>query len=90
MFDAILAFLDNAGDKMERVYALEKRNGFADFTDKDVRALVYTQTTAGAAMLRDMLCRAWTESATTPAEIRPSPIDFANPRFNAETGSAAD
>jgi hypothetical protein len=75
---------------MKRVYILEKRNGFADFADKDVRALVYTQTTAGAAMLRDMLCRAWNESATAPDEIRPSPIDFANPRFNSETGSAPD
>lgn len=90
MFDAILAFLDDAGDRMERVYSLEKRDGFANFADKDVRALVYAQTTAGAAMLRDMLCRAWTESAAAPVETRPSPIDFANPRFNPETGSAPD
>lgn len=90
MFDAILAFLDEAGNKMERVYVLEKRNGFSDFADRDVRALIYTQTAAGATMLRDMLCRAWAQSAASPAEIRPSPIDFANPRFNPETGSAPD
>ncbi|SEN46001.1 hypothetical protein SAMN05192583_2849 [Sphingomonas gellani] len=88
MFDAILTFLDGAGDQMERVYVLEKRNGFADFADKDVRALIYAQTTAGATMLRDMLCRAWVESATSPAEVVPSPIDFDNPRFDPETGSA--
>ena len=29
MFDAILAFLDQAGDRMEYVYQLEKRDGFA-------------------------------------------------------------
>ena len=90
MSDAILTYLEGAGNKMERVYVLEKRDGFANFADKDVRALVYTQTTAGAAMLHDMLCRAWDESATAPAGIRPSPIDFANPRFNSETGSAPD
>lgn len=90
MFDAVLTFLDDAGNKMERVYSLEKRDGFANFADKDVRALVYTQTAAGAAMLRDMLCRAWGESATPPGDPSPSPIDSANPRFNPETGSAPD
>lgn len=88
MFDAVLAFLDATGDKMETVYQLEKRAGFADYADKDVRELVYAQTAAGATMLRDMLCRAWAESALAPAEITPGPLDFANPRFNPETGSA--
>ncbi|MGB3927492.1 MAG: nuclease [Sphingobium sp.] len=88
MFDAILAFLDDAGHRMETVYRLEKRNGFQDFTDKDVRALIYERTAAGAAMLRDMLCRAWAESAKSPAPASPSPLDFANPAFDPETGSA--
>lgn len=90
MFDAVLAFLDEAGDKVGAVYTLEKRNGFADFADKDVRAMVYERTAAGAAMLRDMLCRAWAESANPPAKVTPSPLDFTNPRFNPETGSAPD
>ncbi|SEI66411.1 hypothetical protein SAMN05518849_101475 [Sphingobium sp. AP50] len=90
MFEAVLAFLDEAGDKVGTVYTLEKRNGFADFADKDVRAMVYERTAAGAAMLRDMLCRAWAESASPPAKISPSPLDFTNPRFNPETGSAPD
>ncbi|SNS15842.1 hypothetical protein SAMN06295912_10237 [Sphingomonas laterariae] len=90
MFDAVLAFLDEAGGKMESVYALEKRDGFTNFADKDVRALVYERATAGATMLRDMLCRAWAESASPPAPVEPSPLDFANPRFNPETGSAPD
>ncbi|MBB5711021.1 nuclease [Sphingomonas xinjiangensis] len=88
MFDAVLAFLDSAGDKMETVYKLEKRARFADFGDKDVRELIYTQTAAGAAMLRDMLCRAWAESAVPSARVAPGPLDFSNPRFNPETGSA--
>lgn len=88
MFDAVLAFLNESGDRMETVYRLEKRNGFQDFADKDVRALIYERTAAGAAMLRDMLCRAWAESAKSPAPASPSPLDFANPAFVPETGSA--
>ncbi|MDF0542309.1 nuclease [Sphingobium sp. H39-3-25] len=90
MFDAVLAFLDTAGDKMETVYELEKRDGFANYADKDVRALVYERTAAGAAMLRDMFCRAWAESALPPVKVNPSPLDFGNPKFNPETGSAPD
>lgn len=88
MFDAVLAFLDTSGDRLERVYQLEKRDGFANANDKDVRALVYERAAAGAAMLRDMLCRAWAESAVPPAKVSPSPLDPSNPRFNPETGSA--
>lgn len=88
MFDAVLAFLDQSGDRMETVYKLEKRDGFGNMADKDVRALIYERTAAGAAMLRDMLCRAWAESAAPPARVTPAPLDFSNPRFNPETGSA--
>ncbi|WP_448663752.1 nuclease [Sphingomonas sp. CJ20] len=90
MFDAVLAFLDSAGDRMETVYMLEKRAGFTNFADRDVRELVYSQTAAGATMLRDMLCRAWSESASAGGKTVPSPLDFTNPRFNPETGSAPD
>ncbi|WP_294391613.1 nuclease [uncultured Sphingomonas sp.] len=88
MFDALLAFLDDAAGKMETVYRLEQRDGFANPADKDVRELVYRQTAAGATMLRDMICRAWAESARPPERVQPSPIDPANPRYNPETGSA--
>ena len=88
MFEAVLRFLDQSGDRMETVYRLEKRDGFRNPADKDVRALIYERTAAGAAMLRDMLCRAWAESAMPPAKVSPSPLDFDNPRFNPETGSA--
>ena len=88
MFAAVLAFLNTSGGKMETVYKLEKRDGFTNFADKDVRNLIYTQTALGAAMLRDMIYRAWAESAKPPPEVSPSPIDFANPAFNPETGSA--
>ncbi|MBN8830190.1 MAG: nuclease [Sphingomonadales bacterium] len=90
MFDAVLAYLDHSGDKVGEVFALEQRDGFANFADKDVREMIYERTAAGAAMLRDMLCRAWAESALPPARVEPSPLDFANPKFNPETGSAPD
>lgn len=88
MFDLVLAYLDKSGDRVEEVYRLEQRDGFSDFTDPDVREMVYERTAAGAAMLRDMLCRAWAESASPPAEVTPSPLDFDNPAFNPATGSA--
>lgn len=90
MFDAVLAYLDASGDKVGEVFELEKRDRFSNFADADVREMVYERTAAGATMLRDMLCRAWAESAAPPALVDPSPIDFANPRFNPETGSAPD
>lgn len=90
MFDAVLAYLDASGDKVGAVFALERRDGFSNFADRQVREMIYERTAAGATMLRDMLCRAWAESAKPPAMVDPSPIDFTNPRFNPETGSAPD
>lgn len=88
MFDLLLAYLDESGDKVQEVYQLEQRNGFADATDGQVREMVYERTAAGAAMLRDMLCRAWAGSASPPSEVKPAPLDFDNPAFNPATGSA--
>jgi len=88
MFDLVLAYLDRSGDKVQQVYRLEQRDGFADFADPDVRETVYERTAAGAAMLRDMLCRAWAESADPPIEVKPAPLDSDNPAFNPATGSA--
>ncbi|MEJ2409668.1 MAG: hypothetical protein P8Y48_10100 [Novosphingobium sp.] len=74
-------------DIAPRIGALGHSGG--DMFDKDVRELIYAQTAQGATMLRDMLCRAWAESARPMPEFSPSPIDFANPAFNPETGSAS-
>ena len=96
MSSQMAAFLDQAGDRMEYVYQLEKRDGFADFADKDVRALVYERTAAGAGMLRDMLCRAWAESASPPARLqalawpsrRSAPVTSPVPQASSSTSSA--
>lgn len=39
-------------------------------------------------MLRDLVYRAWLESALPVAPVKPSPIDPSNPLYNPETGSA--
>ena len=39
-------------------------------------------------MLRDMIYRAWIESAEPSAQVVPSPLDPANPLYNPATGSA--
>jgi hypothetical protein len=88
VFGAVLSFLDEAASQMETVYILEKRDGFNNPQDRDVRNLVCSRAAAGAAMLRDMIYRAWTESAEPPAQVNPSPLDPANPRYNPATGSA--
>lgn len=88
LFDLILAYLDESGGMVEQLYRLEKRNGFANLSDKEIREFVYARTAAGAAMLRDMLHRAWAESANPPATVNPAPLDFSNPAFNPATGSA--
>lgn len=88
LFDAVLAFLDGAGSQMETIYRLDKRGAFEGAADKEARELVYGQAANGAGMLRDMIYRAWLESAQPGVKTGPDPLDTANPAYNAETGSA--
>jgi hypothetical protein len=88
VFDAVLAYLDRNGAKMELVYQLDKRGAFRDPQDRQARDLVYAQTGGGASMLRDLIYRAWLESARTPPAVVPSPLDPANPDYDPTTGSA--
>lgn len=87
VFDAVLAFLDTSGDRVETVFQMDQRGAFNNPADPEARALVYQQTAMGAAMLRDLLCRAWAESALPPGGEK-RPHDPAGPRYNPETGSA--
>jgi hypothetical protein len=88
VFEAILAHLDEAGSYVEAIYALDKRNAFADPQDGEAKEMVYRCTASGARMLRDLVYRAWLESDVQPGPLRPGPTDAANPAYNSETGSA--
>jgi hypothetical protein len=89
VFNLILAHLDEAGSHVVEIYELDKRNAFADPHDVAARAMVYSRTASGARMLRDLVYRAWLESAL-PVSRRsgPGPIDEHNLLYNPETGSA--
>jgi hypothetical protein len=88
VFDLILAHLDEAGSNVEAIYKLDKRNAFADVHDPEAREMVYSRIAAGARMLRDLVYRAWLESALPAPSSLPNPIDLSNPRYNPQTGSA--
>ena len=88
VFDLVLAHLDEAGSNVVMIYKLDKRNAFADVHDQEAREMVYSRTAAGARMLRDLVYRAWLESAIPATPDKPSPIDPNNPLYNPQTGSA--
>jgi hypothetical protein len=88
VFDAVLAYLSKSGDSVEKVYELDKRGAWTDPKDTEARALIYQRTAAGATMLRDLVYRAWRESALPRVPHKPGPTDSTNPAYNPETGSA--
>lgn len=88
LFTHVLAFLDDSAANMERVYQLDQKHAFADPASSEGRALVEARTGTGAAMLRDVLQRAWMESARPLEPPAADPLDPANPGYNPETGSA--
>lgn len=89
-FTSILRHLDRAHTRVEQVYALEQRRAFADKSSADARALVYTCTTEGTTVLRDLIYTAWVASEQ-PAAPRIGivlPNDPSNPLYDPVTGSA--
>lgn len=86
VFDLILSYLDKSGSRVEEVFQLDKRGAFQNPQDHEAREMVYGQTSAAATMLRDLIYRAWLESALHPSV--PSPLSRQNPFYNPETGSA--
>jgi hypothetical protein len=87
VFDLMLAYLDRSYQDVETVYALDKSGALNDPTNQQARSLVYERISAAAAMLRDLVYRAWLESAQHP-QRGPNPIDPSNPTYDPETGSA--
>lgn len=89
VFEIILAQLDRGTARVEQVYQLDKAGAFADADNRQARELVYLTAGEGAALLRDLLYRAWRESALPqpPVPVPGSP-DPANPAYDPATGSA--
>lgn len=87
VFGSVLQFLGDSASEVETIFDLDKRGIFADPANREGRDFVYRRTAAGAAMLRDLLYRAWKESAK-PGVGEPRPQDPASPGYDPETGSA--
>lgn len=87
VFGSVLQFLNDSNSEVETIFDLEKRGIFADPANHEGRDFVYRRSAAGAAMLRDLLYRAWKESAKLGTG-EPRPQDPTSPNFDPETGSA--
>ncbi|MFV0623655.1 nuclease [Sphingomonas sp. ac-8] len=87
LFDAVLDFLGSSARDVETIFVLDKRGALADPADVEGRAFVHKRAAAGAAMLRDLLTRAWKESAA-PGKGERRPQDPSHPAFDPETGTA--
>jgi hypothetical protein len=88
LFEAVLAFLEDSAANMERVYQLDQQSALANPESPEAREFVHARTGSGATMLRDVLQRAWVESAQMPQRPAADPLNPANPAYNPETGSA--
>lgn len=63
VFQLIIQYLNERASHVEAIYKMDKRNAFADPSDREAKELVYSSVAAGASMLRDLIYRAWLESA---------------------------
>jgi hypothetical protein len=90
-FAAVLAHLDDAYTHVEEVYQLDQSGALSDKGNESAAKLVREQLAKAAALLRDLAYTAWIESAreTGRGDALSNPINPANPRYNAETGTAS-
>ncbi|GBQ33510.1 phospholipase C/P1 nuclease family protein [Gluconacetobacter azotocaptans] len=87
VFNQVLAYLDRSHQDVETVYTLDKSGALNDPHNPEARQLVYGRTAAAAAMLRDLVYRAWRESGLPPAPEIPDPANPSSPGYDSETGS---
>lgn len=80
-FADIIDYLDDASSHVERLYIMDKRGAYSNPKDAEATALVKSQLSKAAALLRDLTYTAWTGSAAT------SPAGRAASR-NPATGTA--
>ncbi len=89
VFELILAYLDKGTGRVEWLYRLEKDGAFDDAARQDGRDAVFSTAGDGASMLRDLLVRAWRESALKPERSGlPPTMDPSHPHYDPRTGSA--
>lgn len=88
VFNQVLAYLDRSHRDVETVYALDQAGALKDAKNSKARQLVYERTAAAAAMLRDLVYRAWRESALPPlSPPGPDPANPDSPEYDSTTGS---
>ena len=63
MFDSYVAYLRQSKTHVEQVYQLEKAGGFLGAGTPESREFTAERLAAGASMLRDMIDKAWVDSA---------------------------
>jgi S1/P1 Nuclease len=74
-FEDYIAYLRASHTLVERVYELEKAQGFDDAGTAEARQFTAARLAAGASELRDMIVTAWRESAKpVPAWHEPTPV----------------
>ena len=72
-FDDYVAYLRASHAQMERVYQLEKVQGFEGAGTPESRQFTAERLAAGASELRDMIVTAWEQSARPVPPYRPGP-----------------
>jgi len=89
-FSAMLAHLERAHTRVERVYALEHQQAFATGESPQARELVYTTIADAATLLRDLIYTAWVSSSDLVPSYDADGFTNSpkNPRYNPATGSA--
>lgn len=88
LFETVLTFLAESNRDVETIFDLDKRGVFADPASGEGRAFVYKRAAAGASMLRDLLTRAWKESAKPGEGDSIPPQSPGHPHYDPATGSA--
>ncbi|WP_367160710.1 hypothetical protein ABUE34_05325 [Kozakia baliensis] len=87
VFNEVISYLDRSHQDVEKVYALDKSGALDDPKNPKARELIYERTAAAAAMLRDLVCRAWHESALPPEVNNSDSTNPSSPGYDSATGS---
>ncbi|WP_066555582.1 hypothetical protein [Croceicoccus bisphenolivorans] len=86
LFDAVLDYIAESNSHVEAIFRFDK-NGALHNRDEEAREYTYDRAAFGAGMLRDLLYRAWLESAAQGnGPHRPQDPDA--PGYDPETGTA--